>query len=749
MSFKTVFFTTSGIWVTDGTVAGTQQLEAFAQEDAGPTPVVLGTDVLFDLPITFTYGIGVTNGTTGGTTLVQPPNANSTAPSPGYDMSYPVSIGNKVIAEANLFGALLVTNGTAAGTSLLSFPTVPAPFTWSILSSLYSLGTKVIFNAGNTHPTLASEVDDLWVSDGTSAGTKPLVVPGENNGGLNPYNFTVFGNKAVFLGDDSNSNFGLWVTDGTVAGTSEITTPQLSSASDPSGGATFFLAFGSDVLFRASGTDNTSSLWITNGTDAGTREINIPLPPTEFGTPNSLFPIPVVAFGNQALFLGDDGTKFALWVTDGTTAGTHELATPGLQIDSSAPGSSGSINPTDFFAWDGKVLFQGKDTAGRVGLWITDGTSAGTSEILPANAYQLGLNPSEFSLAGSEVVFQATDAAGHVGLWVTDGTTAGTQELQVNSAATTGNPGQWPQDLTSFNTDLLTTTQITLHGISSQYIVADNNGSVYLQDTVAGRDGTQTLSGVTEIVFTNGTGVFDSTGTAEDVARLYGAALHRAPDVQGLAGWTTAIDGSTFSLTAVANDFAASPEFIQDYGALSNADFVNRLYENVLGRPADAAGAQGWTNALAAGMSRGTALLGFAESQENEANTISTAGDPNNAEVYRLYETTLGRAPDPGGLASWSGLLASGGSSLQVADALVSSPEFLQDYGALSPTDFVTALYRNTLHRAPDAGGLQGWVGALASGTSRASVVIGFADSLEYRGLTAGATHANWVFIPS
>jgi ELWxxDGT repeat protein len=748
MSFKTVFFTTGGIWVTDGTVAGTQQLEAFSQEDASPTPVVLGTEVLFDEPIGFTYGIGVTNGTTGGTSLVQPPNANSDAPSPGYDMSHPASIGAKVIAEANLFSSLLVTDGTAAGTSLLSFPTVPAPFTWGILSSLYSLGTKVIFDAGNTHPTLAAEVDDLWVSDGTSAGTKPLVVPGESNNGLNPYDFTVFGNRAVFLGDDSNNDFGLWVTDGTVAGTSGITTPQLSSANDPDGGATFFLAFGSDILFRATGTDNKTSLWITNGTDAGTREIDIPVTTTEFESPN-LFPIPVVAFGNQALFIGDDGTKFALWVTDGTAAGTHELATPGLQIDSSAPGSPGSINPTDFFAWDGKVLFQGKDTAGRVGLWITDGTSAGTSEIMPANAYELGLNPSEFSLAGSEVVFQATDAAGHVGLWVTDGTAAGTQELQANSAATTGNPGQWPQDFTSFNTDLLTATQITLRGSSSQYIVADNNGSVYLQDTVAGRDGTQTLAGVTEIVFTNGTGVFDRTGTAEDVARLYGAALDRAPDVQGLEAWRSAIDSSTLSLTAVANAFAASPEFIQDYGALSNADFVNRLYQNVLGRPADAAGAQGWTNALAAGMSRGTALLGFAESQENEANTISTAGDPNNAEVYRLYEATLGRPPDSDGLASWSALLASGGSPPQVAQALVSSAEFLQDYGKLSPTDFVTALYRNTLHRAPDTAGLQGWVGALTSGASEASVVIGFADSLEYRGLTAGATHANWVFIPS
>jgi hypothetical protein len=67
----------------------------------------------------------------------------------------------------------------------------------------------------------------------------------------------------------------------------------------------------------------------------------------------------------------------------------------------------------------------------------------------------------------------------------------------------------------------------------------------------------------------------------------------------------------------------------------------------------------------------------------------------------------------------------------------------------LSVSDFVTALYQNVLHRAPGAAGLQAWTGALQGGASEASVVVGFSDSLEYRAATAGATHANWVFIPS
>jgi hypothetical protein len=291
--------------------------------------------------------------------------------------------------------------------------------------------------------------------------------------------------------------------------------------------------------------------------------------------------------------------------------------------------------------------------------------------------------------------------------------------------------------------------EVILHGSSSQYIVADDNGSLYVQDTVAGRDGTQTLPGVTEMVFTDGTGVFDPTGTAEDVARIYGATLGRGPDVAGLEYWTAQVDDSNVPLSVVASSFTTSPEFIQDYGSLSDGAFVNQLYENVLGRAADASGAQYWDGVLASGASRGTVVLGFAESQENETKTISTAGDVDNAEAYRLYQAALDRAPDASGLSYWSSTLANGVTPTQVAQNFISSAEFLQDYGTLSASDFVSTLYQNVLHRAADPTGLQYWTNALQQGASEASVLVGFSDSLENRVNTASATHANWVFIPS
>lgn len=291
--------------------------------------------------------------------------------------------------------------------------------------------------------------------------------------------------------------------------------------------------------------------------------------------------------------------------------------------------------------------------------------------------------------------------------------------------------------------------EVILHGPAAQYVIADDNGSLYIQDTVPGRDGTQTLPGVNEMVFTNGVGVFDPTGTAEEVARLYGAALDRAPDLAGLQGWTADIDDSHVPLSAVANDFTTSPEFIQDYGQLSDAAFVNRLYQNVLNRAPDAAGAQDWENALAGGMSRGTVALGFAESQEYEADTLSTAGDNDNGEIYRLYGAAFGRTPDAPGQAFWSAALGAGATITQIAQSFVGSAEFQADYGGLGVDAFVTALYHNALGRAPDAAGLQAWTNALNGGASEASVLVGFSDSLENRVNTASATHANWVFIPS
>lgn len=111
---------------------------------------------------------------------------------------------------------------------------------------------------------------------------------------------------------------------------------------------------------------------------------------------------------------------------------------------------------------------------------------------------------------------------------------------------------------------------------------------------------------------------------------------------------------------------------------------------------------------------------------------LSTGLDDDAAQVYRVYEATLGRGPDPVGLANWVHDLQGGESLLSVIDGFTGSQEFQNTYGpSLSNTQFVTLLYNNVLHRVPDAAGLANWVNDLVSGGSRSQVVEGFSESQE------------------
>lgn len=105
------------------------------------------------------------------------------------------------------------------------------------------------------------------------------------------------------------------------------------------------------------------------------------------------------------------------------------------------------------------------------------------------------------------------------------------------------------------------------------------------------------------------------------LARLYRAYLERDPELGGFCYWSRRMVGGV-SLTSVSNHFANSAEFIAKYGALSDREFVERVYSNVLGRPGDATGIDFWTGRLASkAMTRGQVMIGFSESAENVLRT--------------------------------------------------------------------------------------------------------------------------------
>ncbi len=157
---------------------------------------------------------------------------------------------------------------------------------------------------------------------------------------------------------------------------------------------------------------------------------------------------------------------------------------------------------------------------------------------------------------------------------------------------------------------------------------------------------------------------------AAPVARLYFAYFLRIPDYGGLQYWTGQARAGA-SLESISAQFAASPEFASRYGALSNAQFVTLVYNNVLGRAPDAGGLAYWTSQLDTGArDRGSVMLGFSESPEYGAAMAS--------EVYvtLIFNSMLRRAPATAGHSYWTAYLDAGNPGRALIDSLLASTEY-------------------------------------------------------------------------
>ena len=158
------------------------------------------------------------------------------------------------------------------------------------------------------------------------------------------------------------------------------------------------------------------------------------------------------------------------------------------------------------------------------------------------------------------------------------------------------------------------------------------------------------------------------------VARLYFAYFLRIPDYAGLLYWVGQYRAGS-SLDAISQAFASSPEFQNTYGSLTNSQFVSLVYQNVLGRPADAGGLAYWTGQVNSGaMTRGQVMLAFSESQENLAVSF------NKVFVVQIYVGMLRRSPEQGGFDYWVGQLNGGRSGLDLIGGFLASNEYLNRF---------------------------------------------------------------------
>jgi ELWxxDGT repeat protein len=123
-------------------------------------------------------------------------------------------------------------------------------------------------------------------------------------------------------------------------------------------------------------------------------------------------------------FSYEDNNGDELWYD---YAGKFYEVTPELES------TEGGIYPAYLDSYNGELIFQGTNANGVRGMWVSNGTKAGTHQVTGIkNAYPGGLDPSLFKSYGNIVLFDG--ASGYLGspvygLWVSKGTAGSTYEL--------------------------------------------------------------------------------------------------------------------------------------------------------------------------------------------------------------------------------------------------------------------------------------------------------------------------------
>ncbi len=472
------------LWVTDGTEAGTRMVKDILPPEANPfdDPYFDSGDPSYIAPI----GGGrvifqaqdelfrrtelwVSDGTEAGTALLKDLNPDSSG-APRF--LTPLGDGRVVFSAdgSNEVGReLWVTDGTAEGTQLLldinpsaDYPNYSDPANFKQVA-----GGRAIFTAND-----GSRGSELWVTDGTPGGTQLIkdINPGSDGSSISSNGYLELSGGRVAFGAYNGSSYEYWVTDGTAGGTirlggSEFTTDQ----NELPGGR---------LLIKGEYADGKTPFYISDGTVEGTVEINTPVnvsgpPPDPFyfelGPDQGLFPVePTYGWSNiprqqlgdgRLLFsakteeikdiAGSDGTIYEtrwsygeqLWVTDGSQGGTQlvqrfNMGNPWPDQSTLPPGYiviappdqeelEPNSAPHDFFLLNnGKVAFVARTAEDQSDLYVTDGSSGGTS-LIAENVTNIG---SSLPWSDNAVVFEV-EQGDTPGIWRTDGTSNGTHLL--------------------------------------------------------------------------------------------------------------------------------------------------------------------------------------------------------------------------------------------------------------------------------------------------------------------------------
>ncbi|HQU42470.1 MAG: TIGR03118 family protein [Planctomycetia bacterium 21-64-5] len=628
--------------VSDGLVVDNADVAAFL--DTG------GADPLSNYSATIDWGDGSTSaGTIDGGITATPAIANavggyfSVAGSHTYtatgDYTFAVTISDTDGGSATVTGTVVVAQAT------LQAKAIPVDSTGltvnnATVADFIDTGAgdplsnyKATIDWGDGTPASAGTITGIALDDGTGGGSltaAPAVIVGGEY-------YRVEGSHTYAASGDYTTTITISDSDGTnatVQGTVDVAQATLEAKALPvvSQGlnvsnatlADFIDTGGADPLTNYSATIN----WGDGSSSTGT--VGAGVTPVDASMAGGYF---TVAGSHTYAATGSYTFTVTISDTDGITTtakGTIDLGqAPLLAVGVPVVVTSG-------LSVDGAIVAAFADTKGGDALanysatidW-GDGSSTAAGTVAGSD--------NSFIVTGSHTYAASGDYELKVALVDTDGSTA-----NVTAHAFLDSP---------VASVVATAFQDVLHR------AADDSGlSYWTQQIAGGLPPSQFASDLTHSAEFYATNVIDPA---------YQTYLGRGADAAGVAYWTSQMQQGLTDQEIEAN-FIASPEFYAHAGG-TDAAWVNAMYQTVLGRPADSAGLNYWTNQLAGGASRSSVAMGFAASQEREAQTIQND-----------YFTYLGRTASPAEVNYWVAQFDQGSTNEDIVSAFIGSSEYFK-----------------------------------------------------------------------
>ncbi len=384
----------------------------------------------------------------------------------------------------------------------------------------------------------AEHGENLWRTDGRPSGTRMVVdlKPGAQSPLIR--DLTPFRSWVYFIVDDKS----VWRSDGTAAGTTVVLTTDLRLGP---------LSVSGNALY-APAKATIAQLWRINGAPDGTVNLLAGNPALPRGVSDLL------GIGDRAYLKVEVPKRksigYELWTSDGTAAGTQRIQS--LSSEARFIGSlRGRLFFTDFdvttslslYRTEGTaaavklkslvpfqdsfepslpavgsaVVHQGKlyfgvaayrDYQNRAGIWSTDGTAAGTGQVV--NLDGVG----QLATAGSTIYFVGPATYGGGELWKTDGTAAGTafvKDIRPGSASSS------ILEMTDVNGTLYFVARDALGSVELWRSDGTAAGTVRLTSMRGGDAATQLVSGVGSLSFIGGSIYFTAHPHAAGIAELF------------------------------------------------------------------------------------------------------------------------------------------------------------------------------------------------------------------------------------